>query len=205
MKLSTILLVVSLCVTDAYSPMGMTTRRSTMTMKRGRGSFKKEIGGDTGSSSASSGSTGMSGGGRNWLNVPEKTVKDLPKEDGEVILLDTQAFLLIDKGTNPTGAVCVMKYGPETFCFSSSCPQCKIPLTKAKVSPPNEESKKAPRLACDFCKSTFELKTGKKVASEENTGFLGGIAKAVLSAQESAPLPIYQLAEKNGKILFSMD
>jgi nitrite reductase/ring-hydroxylating ferredoxin subunit len=205
MKLSTILLVVSLCVADAYSPMGMTTRRSSMTMKRGRGSFKKEIESSDGSS-ASSGSAGAGmSAGRNWLNVPAKTVKDLPNEEGKVILLDTQAFLLVDKATNPTGAVCVMKYGPETFCFSSSCPQCKIPLTKAKVSPPNEESKKAPRLACDFCKSTFELKTGKKVASEENTGFLGGIAKAVLSAQESAPLPIYQLAEKNGKILFSMD
>jgi hypothetical protein len=69
MKLSNLLLVVSLCVADAFSPMGVTTRRSTMTMKRGR-SFKKE------SSSPLDGS-GMASG-RNWINVPSKTVKDLP-------------------------------------------------------------------------------------------------------------------------------
>ena len=204
MKLSTVLLFISLYVANAYSPLGMTTRRSTMTMKRGRGSFKKEMGSSEGS--MSSGSSGMtSSGGRNWLKVPGKTVKDLPTEDGKVGLLDTQAFLLVDKATNPTGAVSVMKYGPETFCFSSSCPQCKIPLTKAKGLPPNEESKGAPRLSCDFCKATFELKNGQQVTAQENTGFFGGIAKAVLSSQDSAPLPMYQLAEKNGKILFSMD
>jgi hypothetical protein len=54
-------------------------------------------------------------------------------------------------------------------------------------------------------KSTFNIKTGEKVKSEEKTGFLGGIAKAVLSAQENGPLPIYELGEKNGKILFCMD
>lgn len=176
-----------------------------MTMKRGRGSFKEEMGSSSGmGNSGSSGSSGLSSG-KNWLNVPGKTAKDLPQQEGTVALLDTQAFLLTDKATNPTGAVSVTKYGPETFCFSSSCPTCKIPLTKAKVLAPNEESKGAPRLACDFCKATFELKTGQKVKATEKAGLLGGIAKAVLSAQETAPLPIYSLAEKDGKLLFSMD
>jgi hypothetical protein len=61
-------------------------------------------------------------------------------------------------------------------------------------------------LSSYFSKATFNLETGDQVKSEENTGFLGGIAKAVLSSQgESASLPVYQLGEKNGKILFSME
>jgi nitrite reductase/ring-hydroxylating ferredoxin subunit len=197
MKLSNLLLVVSLCVADAFSPMGVTTRRSTMTMKRGR-SFKKE------SSSPLDGS-GMASG-RNWINVPSKTVKDLPNEEGQVVLLETNAPFLVDKGTNPKGAVSVMKYGPDTYCFSSSCPQCKIPMSKAKALPPNEETDDmVPRVVCDFCKATFNLKSGKSVTAQEGKGFLGSLAKAVLSAQDSAPLKIYQLGEKNGKILFSAD
>eukprot|EP00980_Cylindrotheca_fusiformis_P024808 scaffold12503_cov143-Cylindrotheca_fusiformis.AAC.2 len=197
---STIVFAASLiATTSGYTPLSVTTRRSTMTMKRGRGSFKREIDGG----SDSSGSVGV-GPSRNWINTKKK-VDMLPKEDGSVALLDTGAFLLVDKATNPTGAVCVMKYGSQTHCFSSSCPQCKIPMTKAKALPPNAETGTAPRVACDFCKATYNLKTGEKVASEEKTGFLGGIAKAVLSAQEGGPLPIYQLGEKNGEILFSMD
>jgi nitrite reductase/ring-hydroxylating ferredoxin subunit len=135
------------------------------------------------------------------------SVKNLPQEEGVVGLVDTKAFLLVDKGTNPTGAVSVMKYGPETFCFSVSCPSCKIPLTKAKPLPPNEETNnKAPRLACDFCKATFNLKTGEQVMAQAGRGIFGGLAKAVLSAQnDQSPLPVYKLAEKNGKILFNME
>ena len=201
MKLSNLLLAIAFIVTaDAYSLLGAPTRRSTMTMKRGRGSFKKEMGGSSsGTSSAAPG--GMS---RNWINT-NQNLKQLPTEEGKVSLLDTGAFLLVDKATNPTGAVAVMKYGSQTYCFSSSCPQCKIPMTKAKALPANEETGSAPRVSCDFCKSTFNMQTGAKVESAESTGFLGGIAKAVLSAQDSAPLPVYELGEKNGKILFSMD
>ena len=200
MKLSNILLLLSFGIVNSYAPLGVSTRRSTMTMKRGRGSFKKEFGGSGGSASSSTGSIGM-----NWVTVPGMTVKDLPKEDGKVSLVETQAYSLVDKATNPNGAVSVMKYGQETYCFSSSCPQCKIPLTKAKALPPNEESGNAPRVSCDFCKASFELKNGQPVASTERTGFFGGIAKAVLSAQESTPLPMYRLGEKDGKILFSIE
>jgi hypothetical protein len=89
------------------------------------------------------------GPSRNWINTNQK-IDMLPKEDGSIALLDTGAFLLVNKGTNPTGAVCVMKYGPETHCFSSACPQCKIPMTKAKALPPSAETGKSPRIACDF-------------------------------------------------------
>lgn len=56
-----------------------------------------------------------------------------------------------------------------------------------------------------FSKATYNLKTGDKVASSEQAGLFGGIAKAVFSAQEKGPLRIFALGEKAGKILFSMD
>jgi nitrite reductase/ring-hydroxylating ferredoxin subunit len=205
MQLSTLLCVVAVWATaDAFSPIGFYTRRSTMTMKRGRGSFKDEVGGG-GMGSAPPSSSGGLGSSRNWIQT-KNTVKDLPAEEGKVGLIETGAFLLLDKGTNPNGAVSVVKYGAQTYCFSVNCPKCKIPMTKAQTLPPNEETQnKAPRIACDFCKSTYNLKTGAPVKAQEGAGLFGNIAKAVLSAQDTAPLPIYELGEKNGKILFSMD
>ena len=191
---------------DAYVFNGVLTRRTTMTMKRGRGSFKNEMGKTGGgmSSSASSPAFGSTSN-RNWIQT-KNTVKDLPQEEGKVGLIETGAFLIVDKATNPNGAVSVVKYGSETYCFSVNCPKCKIPMTKAKVFPPNDETKNvAPRIACDLCKSTYNLKTGAPVQAQEAAGIFGNIAKAVLSAQDAGPLPVYQLAEKNGKILFSMD
>jgi len=208
---------------DAYSFMSttrttrtaaaVTTRRSTMYMKRGRGSFKKEIGGDGDSTNSggvgSSGSSFASAGARNWLQVPDKTTKDLPVEEGKVLLLETNAFLLKNAQTNPNGAVSVLKYEGETYCFDANCPNCKIPMTKAKALPPNEETEQtnnAPRVACDFCQSTYNLKSGEKLESQQGGGLFGGIAKAVLGANKDAgTLQIYQLGEKNDKIMFSMD
>jgi nitrite reductase/ring-hydroxylating ferredoxin subunit len=189
----------------AYAPTGFMTRRSTMTMKRGRGSFNKEIGGGSMPSSPSSSSGGGLSGGVNWIQTKNK-VQDLPQEEGKIGLIETGAFLLVDKATNPNGAVSVVKYGPETYCFSVNCPKCKIPMMKAKTLPPNDETQnKAPRIACDFCKSTFNLKTGAPLQAQEAAGILGSIAKAVMSAQDATPLPVYTLAEKNGKVLFSME
>ncbi|KAG7368720.1 hypothetical protein IV203_031463 [Nitzschia inconspicua] len=179
-----------------------------LSMARGRGSFQKEFQDPPRSSSSSSSSGGMvtptSAG--NWLNT-KKSVKELPEEDGKVKLLDTGAFLLINKQTNPGGAVSIMKYKGETYCFDANCPKCKIPMTKAYPLPPNEETNnQAPRVACDFCQSTYSLKTGKKLKSQEPKGIFGGIAKAVLGAsQDSDPLKTYQLGEKNGKIMFNLD
>lgn len=79
-------------------------------------------------------------------------------------------------------------------------------MTKAYPLPPNDETKnQAPRVACDFCQSTYNLKTGEKLTSQESKGIFGGLAKAVLGAQESGPLSTYQLGEKNGKIMFNLD
>mmetsp|Transcript_47201 Transcript_47201/g.137295 ORF Transcript_47201/g.137295 Transcript_47201/m.137295 type:complete len:211 (+) Transcript_47201:92-724(+) len=204
-----LLLVLSLWTLEgtAYILNGIVTRRSTMTMKRGRGSFKNEMGkpGGGGMSNPSSSPAFGSTSNRNWIQT-KNTVKDLPQEEGKVGLIETGAFLIVDKATNPNGAVSVVKYGPETYCFAVNCPKCKIPMTKAKTLPPNEETNNvAPRIACDFCKSTYNLKTGAPVQPQEAAGIFGNIAKAVLSAQDAGRLPTYQLAEKNGKILFSMD
>ena len=82
----------------------------------------------------------------------------------------------------------------------------QIPFTKAKVLEPNDEtSNKDPRVACDLCKSTYNLKTGDKLAAAGASGLLGGLAKAVLSSQDTGNLDTYQLGEKNGKIMFTME
>lgn len=146
MKLATI--IVNICWMVFAAEAYITTRRSTMTMKRGRGSFKQEINGGGDKPLGGRSAAGM-GPSRNWINTNRK-VEVLPKEEGKVSLLETGAFLLKDAATNPNGAVGVAKYGGETHCFDSACPQCKIPLTKAKVLPANEESGSAPRLSCDF-------------------------------------------------------
>jgi nitrite reductase/ring-hydroxylating ferredoxin subunit len=213
MMLLNLLLVATLCFSDAYSPFGMTTCRSSMTMKRGRGSFKKEMEGSSPSSfskpssSFGSSSSSSSSSSRNWLPVPNQTTKALPTEEGKVTLLETNVKTLVDAGTNPAGAVSVVKYGKETYCFSVQCPSCKIPLTKAKVLPANEETaaNNSPRLSCDFCKATYSLKTGEKLKSESASGILGSIAKTLISASPSGPLPVYQLGEKDGKILISLN
>ena len=78
-------------------------------------------------------------------------------------------------------------------------------MLKAKVLPPNDETdNKAPRVACDLCKSTYNLKTGEKDASDGSSGIFGGIAKAVLGAKEEGDMAIYQLGEKDGNIMFNM-
>jgi nitrite reductase/ring-hydroxylating ferredoxin subunit len=211
MKVASVFILVLVAVaTDAYiqttTSFGFSTRRSDISMKRGRGSFKKEIGGGSDSGMGSSGRISSSSS-TNWIIVPKATPKDLPKEEGKVSLLETQALPLVDRNTNPMGAVSVLKYGPETFCFSVQCPSCKIPLTKAKALPPNEETGgKAPRIACDFCKSTYSLKTGQKLGAQEGGGLLGSLVKNVMAANNDsdAPLPVYKLGEKDNRILFAM-
>jgi len=212
MALSTslLLLAIVVCIATAFAPMGITTKRSAIFMKGRRGGgLKKELG-DSPSSSTSSSSSGFAGGkssgsNSNWLNT-NKSVKELPAEEGKVTLIETGAFLLVNKQTNPGGAAAVVKYGGETFCFEANCAQCKVPMTKAKILAPNDETNnKAPRVACDLCKYTYNLKTGDKVESAESTGFLGGIAKSVLGSQEGGNMETYQLGEKNGKIMFTMD
>ena len=79
-------------------------------------------------------------------------------------------------------------------------------MLKAKVLPPNDETdNKSPRISCDLCKATYNLKNGDKLESSEGSGIFGGIAKAVLGANEAGPMDTYQLGEKNGKIMFNME
>jgi len=207
---SLLLIAMLVCVATAFAPMSITTKRSELYMRRGRGSgLKRELDGDSSSSSSFTGGNGMGGGatgGTNWLDT-NKSVKELPTEEGKVAMIETGAFLLVDKGTNPGGAAATVKYGGDVFCFEAACPQCKVPMLKAKVLPPNEETdNKSPRVSCDLCKSTYNLKTGEKLEAAESTGFLGGIAKAVLGANEETDvMAVYQLGQKDGKIMFNMD
>jgi len=178
-------------------------------MKRGRGSFKKEVGGsDTsgkknknvggGMGSATTSTTSI-----NWCPMPDD--QKLPEQPGKVGLLDTNLPTMKSAATNPTGAVGVVTYEEQTYCFSSSCPSCQIPLTKAKVLPASEESDGGPRLVCDFCKATYNLKDGSKLAAAESGGLFGGVVKSVFASQTSGPLPLYKLGERNGKLVVAVD
>ena len=111
------------------------------------------------------------------------------------------------KTFNPLVTVDSCKYTlffkPHHYRFPSTI---QIPLTKSKILAPNEETKnKAPRISCDLCKYTYNLRTGEQLEESEATGFFGGIAKSVLGSQEGGDLPTYQLGEKNGRIMFTME
>mmetsp|Transcript_9257 Transcript_9257/g.12281 ORF Transcript_9257/g.12281 Transcript_9257/m.12281 type:complete len:212 (+) Transcript_9257:45-680(+) len=182
------------------------TRRMDLSMKRGTRSFKKEIDGEN--SAAGGGGLGSKGKGGlgsmsiNWCPIPAG--QKLPEEQGTIGLLDTNLPTMKKSATNPTGAVAVVTFQDETYCFASGCPSCQIPLVKAKVLPPVEGSK-SPRICCSFCKSTYSLKDGSKTAAAESGGMFGGIIKSVLSAQASGGLPMYKLGERNGKIVIAVD
>jgi nitrite reductase/ring-hydroxylating ferredoxin subunit len=136
----------------------------------------------------------------NWCPTLAK-VTDLPTLDGTIGLIDTNLPTLKNGATNPTGAVSVAKSNGNTYCFGVNCPQCKIPLIKAMLL--NDP----PRVACTFCKSTYDLKSGTKVevAAEVSGGVFGGLVKSLFSAQDGGPLPIYKLGEKGGKVVIALD
>lgn len=112
---------------------------------------------------------------------------------------------LMNGATNPTGAVSIVNYEGKTYCFSSSCSNCKIPLSKAKVFPPNEETGGVePRLSCDFCKATYNIRTGERVEKAEQPGLLGGVVSGLFAAQDEVNLPTYDLGEKSGQVLINL-
>jgi nitrite reductase/ring-hydroxylating ferredoxin subunit len=207
--LSMMMLLIGSSVSYAPKPYLATTARSSMLMaKRGRGSFQNESGRSIPNPVSKAGGLGNAANesGINWCPVPPG--QKLPTEEGAVMLMDTMLTTLKNGATNPTGAVGVVKYAGQTYCFSSACPSCKIPLVKAKVFPGVVDAaaeNKAPRLACDFCKSTYNLKSGNKMAAVETGGFFGSIVKSVMQSQASGGLPIYKLGEKNGKLLICVD
>ena len=140
------------------------------------------------------------GGQVNWCPTLAK-VSDLPTENGSIGIIDTNLPTLKNGATNPTGAVSVGKIDGNLYCFAINCPQCKIPLTKAMMLAGPA------RVACTFCKSTYDLKTGSKVdtAAEVSGGMLDGIVKSIFSAQDGGPLSVYKLGEKGGKVLIDLD
>mmetsp|Transcript_9512 Transcript_9512/g.19719 ORF Transcript_9512/g.19719 Transcript_9512/m.19719 type:complete len:249 (+) Transcript_9512:15-761(+) len=128
------------------------------------------------------------------------SLKALPQEEGVVKLVDTLVPALINKQTNPTGAVSIVNYMGTTYCFSSSCSSCKIPVTQARVLPPNEETgNKDPRLQCDFCGATYNLRTGEPVKKEG-----GKLLGFLFSKSENVPLPVYALGEQGGKVFINV-
>ena len=187
------------------------TQRCNLYMKRGRGSFKQEMGANNGSKKSSfSGKKTSSAGVRrdiNWCPMPSG--QQLPNEINQVGLLDTQLPTLKNSATNPTGAVAVIKADNEQiYCFSSSCPSCQIPLTKAKVATPTATTEPHPRLVCDFCKATYSLKDGARLQGEDAVkegGLLGGIVKNVFSAKETGPLKMYKLGQKGKDLVIAVD
>jgi nitrite reductase/ring-hydroxylating ferredoxin subunit len=143
----------------------------------------------------------------NWVPVKGITsMTDLPKGDNEVKLVDTMADQLMNGATNPTGAVSIINYDGKTYCFSSSCSACKIPLTKAKVLEPNEETgNTTPRLSCEFCQATYNIRTGERVQNVEKAGFsLGGVVSGLFGASDKVALPTYDLGEKSGQVLINL-
>ena len=153
----------------------------------GGGSAKKESGGNKG----------------NWIQTTIPSIKSLPRERDVVRVVETGVSALIDRGTNPNGAVSIVNRGGETYCFSSSCASCKIPLTKARVLGPNDETGGGDggdaRIQCDFCGATYNLRTGAPVREEGGKvlGFLFGGSKG-------ASLPVYGLGERGGKVFINL-
>jgi nitrite reductase/ring-hydroxylating ferredoxin subunit len=142
----------------------------------------------------------------NWVSVQGlSSLADLPKEEGSVKLVDTMAEQLMNSATNPTGAVSIVNYNGKTYCFSSSCARCQIPLTKASVLEPTAETGGSdPRLSCDFCKATFNIRTGEQVEDSSKAGLLGGIVTTLFSKSNKVQLKTYDLGERNGSVLINL-
>ena len=135
----------------------------------------------------------------NWQATAIKGIKSLPQDKNVVKVVETNVFALKDKGTNPKGAVSIVNYEDKTYCFSSSCGSCKIPLTKGKVLDPTDETGDDARLQCDFCGATYNLRTGAPV-QKEGTKLLGFL----FSKSDDEELPVYGLGEQGGKVFINV-
>ncbi|KAL3823671.1 hypothetical protein ACHAXA_009776 [Cyclostephanos tholiformis] len=146
--------------------------------------------------------TSKSGGvGNNWIQTTIPSIKSLPQERDVVRVIETGVPALIDRGTNPNGAVSIVnRDNGRTYCFSSSCSCCKIPLTKATVLGPNDETGGADdRIQCNFCGATYNLRTGAPVKEEG-----GKVLGFLFSGSKGAPLPVYGLGEQGGKVFINL-
>lgn len=192
------------------------TTTTNLEMKRGRGQIGKEVGFEStnNNNSDNTNSKGMgskgssSSGGQpviNWIPISASS-NLLPTEENKVGIIDTNLPTMKNGQTNPTGAVSVIKYNDITYSFAINCPSCKIPLTKATVVESSNDSNGQPRLVCDLCKATYNIKTGEKLKSAvANPGIIGGLAKTLFSSQDTGNLKTYKLGERNGKLLIALD
>jgi nitrite reductase/ring-hydroxylating ferredoxin subunit len=140
------------------------------------------------------------------------TPSSLPTKPDQVQFLDTQLPAFVNTATNPTGAVAVLQHGAKTYCFSSSCPRCKIPLNKALIA---ETPETGVVMCCDFCSAKFSLKSGEFLvgnaeveAAFPKKGLLSGITSVtskLFEAQGSGPLPLYKLSQVGGKLVIALD
>lgn len=203
MKLSPIVILLCTAVVSGFAPSIQQSKSTSALMAKGRrggltssGSNKlnkpKSIGSD--------GATDTEAKPRsNWVQTSIASIKSLPKEKNVVKLVDTQVPSLINKQTNPTGAVSIVNYDDKTYCFSSGCASCQIPLTKAKVLEPSDETNNEARLQCDFCGATYNLRTGSPVKKEG-----GKLLGFLFSKSEEKELPVYGLGEQGGKVFINI-
>ncbi|GMI10622.1 hypothetical protein TrLO_g13800 [Triparma laevis f. longispina] len=181
--------------------------RVPMSMRKGRPGTKQTLGKKSPSSPGGAGSGGLSGGDSGtWKKTPSST-SDLPQTDGEITLLDTQQSMIIDKATNPTGAVCVGKFDEKLYSFQVNCECCKVPLNKANLLPPLP-STSSPRLSCSFCGATYSLKNGTPIDDATGDGvggnMFGGIVKNLMGSKERRSLKVYALAEEGGRVMINI-
>jgi len=206
------LFIAQFSLVHSFLPQATTPDRSCALLmgKARRGRLGKEVG-LSNSGSRSGGKRGDSMGNRNsgggvdpWIPLLIKS-KDLPQEEGVVKMIDTELKSFKNSATNPTGAISFLRQpGGKLYCFEASCPSCKIPMSKSKVLPPNDETS-SPRLSCGFCKATYDIQTGKRLSSAESGGIFGGVVKSVFAAKETGSLQTYKLGEKNGKLLLALN
>jgi len=134
-----------------------------------------------------------------WVPTSIKSIAALPKESNVVKLVDTGVPALVNKQTNPGGAVSIVNRDGQTYCFAASCPSCQIPMAKATVLDPTAETGADPRLACDFCGSTYNMRTGAPVKKEK-----GKMLGFLFSKSEDKTLPVYGLGEQKGKVFVNI-
>ncbi len=77
------LIALVVCVATAFQPMGIVTKRSTLYMRRGRGSGLKRELDDSSSPSGFTGGASNNNNNKQWLNTG-KSIKELPTEEGKV-------------------------------------------------------------------------------------------------------------------------
>jgi nitrite reductase/ring-hydroxylating ferredoxin subunit len=154
----------------------------------------------------------------NWRPLPA-SVSDpsnaLPSQMDKVSLLETRLPELTNPATNPSGVVAVVRHGAKTYCFDSSCPSCKIPLTKATVTERQLQQTSQTTgaatvvLSCDFCSAAYDLASGARVESstQKRGGIFSGVVSSVMAAdpRSAGPLRLYRLSQQGGKLMIAID